>query len=159
MSTSRGQSELFVSAVCVEREMKETLSLYLFLETVKTAINRTGPPGSAGNRSNAVRRRRGADRCACGPGGRGTQRARLVRKKPHRSLAKATCHAMPSSPNFILVLPLESLRPVLGRRSVQRELHPHRSAAYEGVHSNSTPTPRRHVVQGAQLGTWLTSWR
>ena len=40
--------------MCVEREMKETLSLYLFLETVKTAINRTGPPGSAGNRSNVV---------------------------------------------------------------------------------------------------------
>jgi hypothetical protein len=34
--------------------MKETLSLYLFLETVKIAIIRTGPPGSAGNGSNVV---------------------------------------------------------------------------------------------------------
>jgi hypothetical protein len=40
--------------VYVERERKETLSLYLFLETVKIAIIRTGPPGSAGNGSNVV---------------------------------------------------------------------------------------------------------
>ena len=83
------------------------MSLYLFLETVKIAIIRTGPPGSAGNGSNVVVVALTAFLTAVGrPGGRGTQRARLVRKKPHRSLAKATGHATLSSPNVILGSPL-----------------------------------------------------
>ena len=47
---------------------------------------------------------------------------RLVRKKPYRSLAKATNHAMPNSTNAILSLPPQHARRVIDLgKDVSRE--------------------------------------
>ena len=47
---------------------------------------------------------------------------RLVRKKPNRSLAKATSHAMPNSTNAILSLPPQHARRVIDLgKDVSRE--------------------------------------